>query len=68
MERVAREPIRKLGPDDRLVGAARTCEEQHIHPVHLSFAIALGLYFLGSDSVTDFLETECKIHKDEEKD
>lgn len=65
VERVAREPIRKLGSADRLVGAARTCEEQHISPVHLSFAIALGLYFLGSDSVTDFLETKCEIHKDE---
>lgn len=32
LERVARDPIRKLGADDRLVGAARLCLEQGVEP------------------------------------
>ena len=47
VERVTRDPVRKLGPTDRLVGSARSCEQQQIEPVYLSFAIALGLYFLA---------------------
>ena len=65
VERVTRDPVRKLGPTDRLVGSARSCEQQQIEPVYLSFAIALGLYFLGSDLTGDFLEQECQIHKNE---
>ena len=40
--RVARDPMRKLQPSDRLIGAARSCESLHITPVYLSFAIALA--------------------------
>ena len=32
LERVARDPIRKLGADDRLVGAAQLCLEQGVEP------------------------------------
>ena len=32
LERVARDPIRKLGAEDRLVGAARLCLEQGVEP------------------------------------
>lgn len=32
LERVARDPIRKLGKDDRLVGAARLCLDQGVEP------------------------------------
>ncbi len=48
--RLARDPIRKLAPDDRLVGAARLCESQGIEPVALPEAIAAALRF---DSVGD---------------
>ena len=37
--RLARDPIRKLAPGDRLVGAARLCEEQGVEPRALSWAI-----------------------------
>ena len=36
--------MRKLKPEDRLVGAARGCEAQGILPVHLSLGIAAALY------------------------
>ena len=44
VERVGREPIRKLKPKDRLVGALRGCEQEGILPVYLSFSIAAALY------------------------
>lgn len=65
VKRVAREPIRKLGPTDRLVGSARSCEEHNIKPAYLSFAIALALYFLNDDNTENFLEQTCLIHKNE---
>ncbi len=50
LERVARDPIRKLAPDDRLVGAARLCLEQGIQPVWILKAIEQALlYECGPD-------------------
>ncbi len=43
--RLARDPIRKLAPDDRLVGAARLCEAQGIAPRALAWAIAAALRY-----------------------
>jgi len=43
--RLARDPLRKLAPGDRIVGAARCCESQHISPVALSWAIAAALRY-----------------------
>ena len=47
--RLARDPIRKLAPDDRLVGAARLCESQGIRPVALSIVIGEALAFDSPD-------------------
>jgi len=44
--RVCRDPRRKLGPSDRLVGAARLAVRAGIEPKHLAQAIAAGLCFL----------------------
>ena len=66
LERVARDPVRKLQPSDRLVGAARNCEEMGIAPIYLAFSIALALYYLEDTDVPAFLEDTCKISKDEE--
>jgi mannitol-1-phosphate 5-dehydrogenase len=41
--RVGRDPLRKLKPKDRLVGAARGCMAQEIPPVHLALGIAAAL-------------------------
>jgi mannitol-1-phosphate 5-dehydrogenase len=43
--RLARDPLRKLAPDDRLTGAARLCESQGIPPKALAWAIAAALRY-----------------------
>ena len=45
IERNARDPIRKLGYDDRLVGSARMVLEQGIIPENLSISIAAAIYY-----------------------
>jgi mannitol-1-phosphate 5-dehydrogenase len=47
--RLARDPLRKLAPDDRLVGAARLCEEADVEPVALAQAIASALRYTDPD-------------------
>lgn len=43
--RLGRDPLRKLGPTDRLVGAARLAEQAGVTPDALSWAIAAGYCF-----------------------
>lgn len=43
--RLGRDPLRKLGPADRLVGAARLVEQAGLTPEALSWAIAAGYCF-----------------------
>ena len=43
--RLARDPLRKLAPEDRLVGAARLAERAGVQPRALSWAIAAGFCF-----------------------
>lgn len=45
IERNARDPMRKLGKDDRLVGSARLCMEQGVRPESLAVAIACAMYY-----------------------
>ena len=45
IERNARDPIRKLGPDDRLVGAALLVLEYGFIPYNLATAIAAALHY-----------------------
>ena len=45
IERNARDPIRKLGPDDRLVGSARLCLEYGVIPENLATAIACAIHY-----------------------
>ncbi len=45
--RLARDPMRKLAPDDRLVGAARLCEAEGVTPRALAWAIAAALRYDG---------------------
>lgn len=47
--RLARDPLRKLAPDDRLVGAARMCEEVGIVPDALCSVIAEAFRFDAQD-------------------
>ncbi len=43
-ERVGRDPSRKLGPDDRLIGAALLAMEQGISPSYIAVGAAAGLW------------------------
>lgn len=45
IERNARDPLRKLGKDDRLVGSARLVYEYGIMPHNLCIAIAAAIYY-----------------------
>ena len=45
IERNARDPIRKLGPDDRLVGSARMVYGYGILPEHLCTSIACAIFY-----------------------
>lgn len=45
VERVGRDPVRKLAPKDRLVGAANLCLKQKIYPVYICIGIAAALMF-----------------------
>lgn len=41
-ERVGRDPLRKMQPDDRMLGAYRACREAGNRPTYLAVAVALG--------------------------
>lgn len=78
IERNARDPLRKLGPDDRLVGSARLVDSYGIKPENLCTAIAAAIYYksegdefankLGEmrreNGVDYILENVCKIDPD----
>jgi len=43
--RIAKDPVRKLGPKDRLIGAGLMCLEQDVEPGHVAFAAAAGIRY-----------------------
>lgn len=43
--RVAADPVRKLGPKDRLIGSALMCLSQGVEPVHMAFAAAAAIRY-----------------------
>ncbi len=45
VRRIAADPLRKLGPNDRLIGAGRLCIEQGIVPEHIAFAAAAAMRY-----------------------
>lgn len=59
--RLARDPLRKLAPQDRLVGAARVAQAAGVTPVNMAWAIAAGLSF---DAPEDPLaqQMQARIH------
>jgi mannitol-1-phosphate 5-dehydrogenase len=77
--RLGRDPIRKLGPDDRLVGPARLAETAGVQPRALARAIAAALHFdppgdavsatlqkrLSVEGIDAVLADICQIHPDE---
>jgi mannitol-1-phosphate 5-dehydrogenase len=51
ISRLARDPLRKLAPGDRLVGAARLAERHNIEPIGLAWGIAAGLAYDSPDDI-----------------
>jgi len=49
VDRVARDPVRKLGRDDRLIGALRMCLEQGVIARHIAFAAAAAMHYHAPD-------------------
>ncbi|HSV74496.1 MAG TPA: hypothetical protein VLH79_12125 [Chthonomonadales bacterium] len=47
--RLARDPIRKLAPDDRLVGAARLCQSQDVDPTAVADVIGAAYRFAAEE-------------------
>jgi mannitol-1-phosphate 5-dehydrogenase len=47
--RLARDPLRKLGPKERLVGAARLAEKAGVKPDALSLVIAAAYHYDNDD-------------------
>lgn len=45
VRRIAADPVRKLGPKDRLIGAGQMCLEQGIVPEHIAFAAAAAIRY-----------------------
>ncbi|MCP4644897.1 MAG: mannitol-1-phosphate 5-dehydrogenase [bacterium] len=45
IERIAKDPVRKLGSKDRLIGAGLMCLEQGIEPRHVAFAAAAAIRY-----------------------
>jgi mannitol-1-phosphate 5-dehydrogenase len=77
--RLARDPLRKLAPGDRLVGAARMAEKQGLRPEGLSWGIAAALAYdnsddpqavqlqerVGQEGLNSVLRDVCHIEEDE---
>jgi mannitol-1-phosphate 5-dehydrogenase len=45
VRRVGRDPLRKLGPEDRLIGSARLCQEQEVRPERIAAVCAAALCY-----------------------
>lgn len=76
--RLARDPLRKLGPEDRLVGAAQLALQHGVVPRGLAWGIAAGLAYddpqdpgavelqglVSAQGVVDVLQTVCGLNPD----
>lgn len=62
-QRVGGDPARKLGPDDRLIGAARLAMEQGITPAFITIGIVAGLhrYIAEEEGLEQSLTTAANI-------
>lgn len=63
IERNARDPMRKLGKDDRLVGSARLCLDYGVKPNNLAVAIACAMHY---DEPTDEFALQLKSLRETE--
>ncbi len=75
VHRVARDPLRKLAPSDRLIGSATLCLEEGVFPEYVAYACAAALCYdwegdkealklqnlLRTLGLSSFLETYCGV-------
>jgi mannitol-1-phosphate 5-dehydrogenase len=61
--RVGRDLYRKLGPDDRLVGALNLCLDHGIIPSRIALAIACSFFFRGVDDEGAMYENDRIFHE-----
>lgn len=60
IRRIGGDPVRKLGPNDRLIGSALMCLEQGIEPINVAFAAAAAIrYDYAEDQSAQELQ---KVH------
>lgn len=60
--RVAKDPVRKLGPDDRIIGAAELCRSQGVTPDHIATVCAAALCYDYLDDA-QALRLQAMIHQ-----
>jgi mannitol-1-phosphate 5-dehydrogenase len=60
--RVGRDPLRKLGPEERLIGGARLVQEQGLNPERIARAVAVALLYDSPDdpSAQDLQRLRCE--------
>jgi Mannitol-1-phosphate/altronate dehydrogenases len=63
IERVGKDPIRKLSDNDRLVGAALLCQKHEISSKYIAIAIAAGFLF-APDSDENAQKVQASIQND----
>lgn len=57
VNRIARDPIRKLSPEDRLIGSAKLCMENGVFPKNIAYVCGAALnYDYGEDEAAKELE------------
>lgn len=62
VERVGKDPVRKLSANDRLVGAAKLCLKHGINPLHICMGIAAGFKFApDNDDVAKSLQKDIGV-------
>lgn len=66
VERVARQPLRKLGPNERLIGLLRKLERHGLPIQSVCRTIAAALCYAQSDDPESVLQTVCGLDPDEE--
>lgn len=63
VERVGKDPLRKLSGNDRLVGAAKMCLNEGVKPVHICRGIAAGFRFApDKDQIAQNLQNDIKTY------
>jgi len=63
VQRVARDPIRKLGPHDRLIGSANLCLKYDIFPQHIAWVCGAALcYDYADDPIAVKLQELIRVH------